>query len=173
MSGIRASLLTGLLLVPSLIRSNPPGLGPDVLFLNSYHPGLFWSDRVQEGVREAVGPHQRMAVEYLDSKNYEGPAGEARLVDVVAKYTALSEEMAANGVLRGGDGLQPSATATTVKTLAGGGQSLHDGPFAETREHLGGYFILDVPDLDAALAYARRVPVAEGGMVEVRPIAIY
>ena len=114
---------------------------------------------------------QYMLLIYEPEDIYEGPAGEALLVDVVAKYTALSEEMAANGVLRGGDGLQPSAT--TVKTLVGGGQSLHDGPFAETREHLGGYFIIDVPDLDAALAYARRVPVAEGGMVEVRPVAIY
>lgn len=94
MSGIRASLLTGLLLVPSLIRSNPPGLGPDVLFLNSYHPGLFWSDRVQEGVREAVGPHQRMAVEYLDSKNYEGPAGDSLVAALlIHKYAQRQPRM--------------------------------------------------------------------------------
>ena len=116
---------------------------------------------------------QYMLLIYEPEDAYEGPAGEAKLVEVVAKYTALSEEMATNGVLRGGDGLQPSASATTVKTLVGGGQSLHDGPFAETREHLGGYFLLDVPDLDTALSYARRVPVAEGGMVEVRPVAQY
>lgn len=116
---------------------------------------------------------QYMLLIYEREDVYEGPAGEAKLVDVVAKYTALSEEMATSGVLRGGDGLQPSASATTVTTLVGGAQSLHDGPFAETREHLGGYFLIDVPDLDTALSYARRVPVAEGGMVEVRPVAQY
>ena len=116
---------------------------------------------------------QYMLLIYEREDVYEGPAGEAKLVDVVAKYTALSEEMAINGVLRGGDGLQPSASATTITTLVGGAQSLHDGPFAETREHLGGYFLIDVPDLDTALAYARRVPVAEGGLVEVRPVAQY
>jgi hypothetical protein len=64
-------------------------------------------------------------------------------------------------------------TATTVVTDAGGGQSLHDGPFAETREQLGGYYLVDVPDLDAALAWARRIPVVPGGKVEVRPVMIY
>jgi hypothetical protein len=49
---------------------------------------------------------------------------------------------------------------------------VHDGPFAETREHLGGYYLIDVPDLDDALAIAKRVPVVDGGKVEVRPLMV-
>jgi hypothetical protein len=53
---------------------------------------------------------------------------------------------------------------------AGGAQTLHDGPFAETHEQLGGYYLIDVPDLDAAIAWARRIPAPGNGSVEVRPI---
>ena len=76
------------------------------------------------------------------------------------------------GAMQGGAGLQPVATATTVRTSASG-QTLHDGPFAETREHLGGYYLVDVPNLDDALGVARRIPVMDGGKVEVRPLAVY
>ena len=65
--------------------------------------------------------------------------------------------------------MQPTSTATTV-TTSGGSQTLHDGPFAETREHLGGYYLVDVPNLDDALAIARQVPVVDGGKVEIRPL---
>jgi hypothetical protein len=82
-------------------------------------------------------------------------------------------ELREKGLLLGGDGLQGVETATTVVTGADGVQTLHDGPFAETREQLGGYYLIDVPDLDAALAWARRMPVVPGGKVEVRPVMIY
>lgn len=71
-----------------------------------------------------------------------------------------------------GSGLQDSTTATTVVTR-GGEQTLHDGPFAETREHLGGYYLIDVANLDDALSVAKLVPVMDGGKVEVRPLAVY
>lgn len=109
---------------------------------------------------------------YEDEAAY-ADASEAMLMDVVAKHMALSQEMREAGLLLGGDGLQPTETATTIVTGAGGAQTLHDGPFAETREHLGGYYLIEAPDLDAALAWARRVPVVEGGKVEVRPIMQY
>jgi hypothetical protein len=76
------------------------------------------------------------------------------------------------GVHLGGEGLQPSATATTVRIQASGDPIVSDGPFAETKEQLGGYYLLDCKDLDDALAWAKRVPMP-GGTVEVRPVMDY
>jgi hypothetical protein len=73
------------------------------------------------------------------------------------------------GVIRGGDRLQPSTAATTVR-VADGKTQLLNGPYADTKEQLGGYFLIDVPDLDQALAWAARCPGAVHGTVEVRPI---
>lgn len=115
---------------------------------------------------------QYMFLIYENEADY-ADASEALLTEVVGKHMALTEEMRQAGVLLGGDGLQPTHTATTITTGAGGAQTLHDGPFAETREHLGGYYLLEAPDLDAALVWARRVPVVEGGKVEVRPVMTY
>jgi len=100
-------------------------------------------------------------------------AGEATLTEIVGKHMALSAELREKGLLVSGDGLQGTDTATTVATGAGGVQTVHDGPFAETREQLGGYYLIDVPDLDAALTWAKRMPVVEGGKVEIRPVMIY
>ena len=76
------------------------------------------------------------------------------------------------GVHLGGEGLQPSATATTVRIQAEGEPIVSDGPFAETKEQLGGYYLLDCKDLDDALAWAKRIPMP-GGTVEVRPVMDY
>lgn len=91
---------------------------------------------------------------------------------MMAGYFALNQKMQDDGVLRGGDGLQGVETATSVR-VRGGKVETMDGPFAETREHLGGYYIVDVPDLDAALRYAAMVPAALYGTVEVRPVMNY
>jgi hypothetical protein len=115
---------------------------------------------------------QYMLLIYEPEEHYAS-ATEAFLSEIVGKHMALSAELREKGQLLGGDGLQGVETATTVVTGEGGAQSLHDGPFAETREQLGGYYAIDVPDLDAALAVARRVPVVPGGKVEVRPVMIY
>lgn len=115
---------------------------------------------------------QYMLLIYEDERAYEGPEGEAKLTEVVGRHMALAAELRAAGVQKDGAGLQGSETATTIKT-SGGAQSVHDGPFAETREHLGGYYVIDVPDLDAALAIAKRVPVVDGGKVEVRPLIVH
>jgi hypothetical protein len=69
----------------------------------------------------------------------------------------------------GGSPLHPTATATTVR-VRGGKQLLTDGPFAETREHLGGYMLIDVENLDEAIAFAARGPLATAGSIEVRPV---
>jgi hypothetical protein len=76
------------------------------------------------------------------------------------------------GVHLGGEGLQPSATATTVQISESGEPLVSDGPFAETKEQLAGYYLLDCKDLDDALAWAKRIPMP-GGTVEVRPVMDY
>jgi hypothetical protein len=84
-------------------------------------------------------------------------------------YTAYIEAMTKAGVLRIGNGLQPPSTATTVRVVNGKAQVL-DGPYADTKEQLGGFHIIDVADLDAAISWAARCPTALHGVVEVRPI---
>lgn len=91
---------------------------------------------------------------------------------MMAEFSAFNEKAGADGVLRGGEGLQGINTATCLR-LRGGKAETMDGPFAETREHLGGYYVLDVPDLDTALRYAALIPVAKFGTIEVRPMMDY
>lgn len=86
-----------------------------------------------------------------------------------AAYQAYSKALTDSGVLLGNSGLRPTSEATTVR-LRDGKQSVVNGPFAETKERLGGYFLIEVPDLDEALAWAARCPSAEYGAVEVRPV---
>jgi len=73
---------------------------------------------------------------------------------------------------QGGDGLQPTTTATTVR-VRDGKMLTTDGPFAETREQLGGYYLVEAKDLDTALGLAARIPGAKTGSIEVRPVMIY
>ena len=84
-------------------------------------------------------------------------------------YMAYTEAMQKAGVLVGGDRLQPSTVATTVR-VADGKSKVLNGPYAETKEQLGGYYLIDVPDLDAALSWAARCPGAGLGTIEVRPL---
>ena len=85
-------------------------------------------------------------------------------------YIAYVEAMTTAGILKSGNGLQPASTATTVRIVNGKTQVL-DGPYAETKEQLGGFHIIDVADLDAAISWAARCPTALHGVVEVRPIS--
>lgn len=86
-----------------------------------------------------------------------------------AEWFAFTEALATAGVLVSGDALHPVEQATTVR-VRGGQRLVADGPFAETKEILGGYYLIDVADLDAALEWAERVPLAPYGSVEVRPL---
>lgn len=70
---------------------------------------------------------------------------------------------------RGGAGLKATSTATTVRK-AGGSYTVHDGPFAEAKEQLGGFYLIEAPDLDAAIALARQVPLLRDGAIEIRPL---
>lgn len=98
----------------------------------------------------------------------EAQAGEPDPAEL-QKWFDLTEEMQREGVMVAGDALQPTATATTVR-IRDGRTVTSDGPFAETKEQLGGYYIVDVPDLDEALRWAARMPNADRGSIEVRPV---
>jgi len=84
-------------------------------------------------------------------------------------YRAYMEAMTQAGVLRSSNGLEPTSAATTVRVVNGKTQML-DGPYADSKEQLGGFHIIEVTDLDAAIAWAARSPTALHGVVEVRPV---
>ena len=105
---------------------------------------------------------------------YENAAGFALRTDPEkspaywAAWPAYAKALEEAGVMVNGAGLQLPDTATTVQ-IRNGKRHVQDGPFADTKEQLGGYFIIDVPNLDAALDWAARVPAAPGSVIEVRP----
>jgi hypothetical protein len=88
------------------------------------------------------------------------------------EYGAFTQGIIQSGNFKAGDRLQPTSTATTVR-VRDGKTLTTDGPFAETREQLGGYYLVEARDLDAALAIAARIPGARVGSIEVRPIWVY
>ncbi|HEY4042023.1 MAG TPA: YciI family protein [Rhodopila sp.] len=94
---------------------------------------------------------------------------EPAMNETLAAYGAYTQAMSQAGVMVSGERLRPSSAATTVRTTDGKSQVL-DGPYAETKEQLGGFFIVEAPDLDAALSWAQRCPGSTHGVVEVRPI---
>jgi hypothetical protein len=96
-------------------------------------------------------------------------AGKAETEQVLAAYRSYLDAMQKAGILLGTNRLQFSSTATTVR-VADGKMQVLDGPYAETKEQLGGYLMIDVPDLDTALSWAARCPGASRGTMEVRPI---
>jgi hypothetical protein len=83
------------------------------------------------------------------------------------RHMALVKEL--GPVRLAGAGLKGTALATTVRTT-NGKQAIHDGPFAETKEQLGGYYLIEAPDLDAAIAIAKKVPLTKDGAIEIRPV---
>ena len=91
--------------------------------------------------------------------------GEARF----AEYMKFGDEMGARGVLRGGARLRPTSDATTVQVREGEVLT-SDGPFAETKEQMGGFYIVDCKDLDEAIEVASKIPGARDGSIEVRPL---
>lgn len=105
---------------------------------------------------------------------YANQAGWSKLTPAeqeqgVAAYSAYTGALTKAGVLKGSNRLQPTTAATTVRMANGKAQVL-DGPYADSKEQLGGYYLIDVPDLDAAISWAARCPAASHGVVEVRPV---
>jgi len=113
------------------------------------------------------------ALIYEDRANELKPATAEEWGAVMAEYTDFGDTAEAAGVIGGGEALQPTATATTVHVKGGakGGEVVTtDGPFAETKEVLGGFYLLDCADLDEAVRWAAQIPGAWHGKVEVRPV---
>lgn len=108
---------------------------------------------------------------------YESEAAGAALPEaeqqaVYQEYFAFSEEVAKSGVYLAGEALHPINTATTVR-VKDGKTVTTDGPFAETKEQLGGYYVLECKDLDEAIKWAAKIPGARYGSVEVRPVMVF
>jgi len=89
------------------------------------------------------------------------------------EWDAYTVEVQDAGAFLGGEGLQPTATATTIAIQADGNQIVTDGPFAETKEQLGGFYLLECDSLDEAIEWAAKIPGAQFGSVEVRPVMNY
>ena len=109
---------------------------------------------------------QYMLLIYEDEAIYEEPG---KYEEVVGLHEAFAAELARLGVLRGGAGLEPVARALTVRKVRGE-HLVHDGPYAETKEQIGGYYLIEAADAQAALDIARKLPLAGDGSVEVRPL---
>ncbi|HEY5889229.1 MAG TPA: YciI family protein [Acidimicrobiia bacterium] len=93
-----------------------------------------------------------------------------QMQEVMSEYNEFSEAAAVAGVMAGGEALHDTTTATTIRVKGRGGEAVFtDGPFAETKEVLGGFYLLDASDLDEALKWAQQIPGAWRGTVEVRP----
>ena len=88
---------------------------------------------------------------------------------VMESYVQFSRDLAASGALRGGSELAPVSSATTIRVRNGKALTT-DGPFAETKEQLGGYYLIDVPNLDVAIEWAAKIPSATNGSIEIRPL---
>ena len=97
---------------------------------------------------------------------------EAERNQIYGEYMAFTSDIKASGHYRAGDALQPTRTATTVRVRDGKTQAT-DGPFAETREQLGGYYLIEAKDLDEATRIAARIPSARYGSIEVRPVMVF
>ena len=102
-------------------------------------------------------------------ENQVGSMNETEGSAILAEYGKFMEEMGKRGVLQGGERLQPTSTAASVQ-VRNGRVLTSDGPFAETKEQLGGYFLVDVKDRNEALEIAAKIPGARLGTIEVRPI---
>jgi hypothetical protein len=129
--------------------------------------------RVVKGVDRAPNPKEMMTMQYLlmiygDEAAMQG-RGKDEIDQLVGAFMAYTDAMQSAGVLVASNRLRPTSTATTVRVADGKTQVLN-GPYAETREQLGGYYLIEAPDLDAALSWASRCPGATYGTVEVRPV---
>ncbi len=111
---------------------------------------------------------QYLCLIYSDEK-LAAQRSEADMQAYIGEYKTFTQDIAKSGHLVAGEALQPVSAATTVRTR-NGETTLTDGPFAETKEQLGGYYLIEAKDLDDAIAVAKRIPTVRHGAIEVRPI---
>ncbi|HEY1708235.1 MAG TPA: YciI family protein [Rhizomicrobium sp.] len=104
-----------------------------------------------------------------DNEDGIAALGEEKLGQIMTGYMAYTEALKKAGALVNSNRLRPVSTANSVR-VQGGKTNVLNGPYAETKEQLGGYYLIDVPDLDTALSWAARCPGSEIGTIEVRPI---
>ena len=114
---------------------------------------------------------QYMCLIYSDENSGPQP-GTPEFGEYISAYGRFTETIQNDGVFIAGDALQPTMAATTVTMETGSPQTM-DGPFAETKEQLGGYYLLECANLDDALKYAAMIPTAAHGRIEVRPIMTF
>jgi hypothetical protein len=112
---------------------------------------------------------QYLVLIYETPFEFESRTHPERAAGLWGSYAAYTKALTEAGVMVGGNALKLPDTATTVR-LRKGERLVQDGPYADTKEQLGGYYVIDVPDLDAALSWAARCPAASMGAVEVRPV---
>ena len=114
---------------------------------------------------------QYMCLIYTDEQGWQNMPDEDR-DRLSGDYFAFTESIRQSGHYLAGDALQPTSTATTVR-VRNGETLVTDGPFAETKEQLGGYYAIEAKDADEALAIAARIPGARHGSIEVRPVMVF
>lgn len=114
---------------------------------------------------------QYMLLIYENEANW-ADMPEEQVGEVIGQYQAYGQHLVENGHFKVGEALQPTPTATTVR-VRDGESMLTDGPFAETKEQLGGFYLVEAADLDEAVALAARCPGARTGCVEVRPVMVF
>ena len=114
---------------------------------------------------------QYLLLIYANEAEFGGRSPSA-MASVMAEYTEFTKGIIQAGQFKAGDRLKPTSVATTVR-VRNGQVATTDGPFAETREQLGGYYLVEAKDLDTALGIAARIPGAKTGSIEVRPVMIY
>jgi hypothetical protein len=114
---------------------------------------------------------QYMLLIYGDENAWQGFSEDERNA-FMGEYTAYTDELRQAGAFVAADALQPTGTATTVRVREAE-QLLTDGPYAETKEQLGGYYIVDVESLDEAIQWAAKIPSARSGSIEVRPVQVF
>ena len=102
----------------------------------------------------------------------QGQASPEEIQKVAQAYTDVTDEMRSSGVFAAGEGIEPTPAAKTVRVREGKTMT-SDGPFAETKEQLNGFYLLETKDQDEAIAWAAKIPGAAGGSVEVRPVLTY
>ena len=109
----------------------------------------------------------------ISEEGNQDDATPEQMREVLGAWNDYTESLEGAGAFVSGDGLQPSATATTVELASAGDHVVTDGPYAETKEQIGGYYVIECADLDEALEWAKKVPMAPGGSIEVRPVIDY
>lgn len=111
---------------------------------------------------------QYMVLIYQDEQNW-AKLSQDEISNIYSEYMNYSRALAEAGVIRGGAELKPTATATTLR-VRDGKLTTTDGPFAETKEQLGGYYLIEVENLEQALEWGAKCPTAKDGSIEVRPL---